>query len=106
MRIARLRSADLSEYVFVAIEIDIGERDAVSFMHLSGPRRFRHIDKAIALLVEKQNVGQFGPVRRITRSQIDIRITIVIDIAKIDAHGHEEQIEFRLFRNITERSVA
>jgi hypothetical protein len=36
VRITGLRSTDLSEKIFVAIKIDIGECDAVSFMHLSG----------------------------------------------------------------------
>src|SRR5580658_256016 len=106
MTVAGHGAADGSENVQVAVVVQVGHGHAMPFMQLAGARRSRDIDEGPSFLVPQQDVGDQRAVRGAPRSQIDVRISIVVQIAKVAAHGHENLVQSGLLGYIAERAVS
>src|SRR5580704_4624105 len=98
--------ADFREQIFVSVIVNVGKGDAVSFMELAGARGRRHVREELTFFVVQQDVGQHGSIAGIAGAEINIEITVVVDVAEVRAHGHEDAIETDFRGDIAKRAVA
>ena len=105
MAVSGLRTADRSDDVFIAIVIDVRKGYAVSFVQLARAGRSCNVNKGFSFLVEQQDVGEQRGIRGTSRAEIHIRITVVVHIAEVRPHRHEDLIEPGLFGHVPESTV-
>ena len=105
MAVPVYRAADRSDNVFIAVVVDVGKRDAVSFMQLARAGRSRDIHKGFPLFVAEHDVRHQSGVGRSPGAEIDIRISVVIDVAKISAHRHVDPVQRGLFGDVAKAAV-
>src|SRR5688572_3556645 len=106
VRVARRGAADLEHDLLVAILIEVGKRDAVPLVQLAGPRRRRHVDKRPAALVAQQQTRHQRGVRRVSSSEIDIEKPVIVDVAEVGAHHHQDLVQPGLAGDVLKTAVA
>ncbi len=99
-------AADRSDDVLIAVVIDVRKGDTVSFVQLARAGRSRDVHKGFSLLVPQQHIGEQRGIRRISRAEIDIRITVVVHVAEVGPHGHEDLVQPGLFGHVLESPVS
>ena len=104
--IAGHRAADFREEIFVSVVVHVGEGDAVSFMEFARARGRGDVGKKLALLIVQQDVGQHGRVAGIAGAEINVEVSVVVDVAEVCAHGHEDAIETDFGGDIAKLAVA
>jgi hypothetical protein len=74
-------------------------------MQFTGARGSRDIDERRSLLIVEHDIREKRAIRWIAGSHVDVRISIVVQIAEVTAHGHENFIQPGLPGHVAERSV-
>ena len=83
MTVSGNRAAGFGEKVLIAVIVNIGEGDTVTFVQFAGSGGGGYIGEEFPLLIVQQHVRQHGGVAGISGAQIDVEISVVIDVAEI-----------------------
>src|SRR5262249_19640235 len=105
VRVTRRRSPQLLDDVLVAIIVDVGEGNAVAFVQLTGAGRGGDVDEGSSAVVPQQYIRKQRTVRRAARSEVHVEKAVVVDVAEVGGHRHEDLVEANLRRDVLECSV-
>src|SRR5579884_2829073 len=106
MGVAGSGSADDEDDVFVTTIIHVGKCDAVAFVPVAGAGGCGDIHEAFAAVVAKQDATNQRSVGGIAVTEKDVKEAVVIDVAEICTHRHEDFVQADLGGDITEGAVA
>ena len=105
MPIARNRPAHHFQQILVAVVVDIRKRHAVPFVQLAGAGGSRDIHERFSRFVMQQHIGQQSGIGRFSGAEINIGIAVVIHIAEIRTHWHEDFVQPGFLRHIAKGAV-
>jgi len=103
--IARRCAANLENDVFVAVIIQVRERNCMSPMPFSGAGRSRDIHEQLPALVVKQHARLFRDIGGGPSTKKDVGESIIIYVAKVGAHRHLNLVETNFLSNVTKSAV-
>src|SRR5687767_12741206 len=99
--------AELREYIEIAIFVYVDESDAMSLVTGTGESNISsHIRKCPVTVVAKQAIGFQSADLRISGAEIDVDISVVIDVGHPGAHRSGRKIKLGIEGRIGERAVA
>src|SRR5580658_1792941 len=64
------------------------------------------VGEELAILIVQHNVRQHGSIAGIAGAEINVEESVVIDVAEVGAHGHEDAIESDISGDVAKLSVA
>ena len=78
----------------------------MAFLQVPGAGGIGHVLELLPLDVFEQDVGDQPGVRHPSRSEIEVEIAVVVDIAAVDRHGGDRAIEIDVAGHVAELSGA
>ena len=85
--------------------VEIGKGDTVSFVQLPGAGGCGDIHEIFSVVIAKQHVGNQRPIRGVSGAEVNIQKAVVVHVAEVRAHGHEDLVQPDLCGHVLERAV-
>ena len=100
------RPANFLKKVFMAVVAHVRKCHPITLVELACSRRCSDVGEKLSILVVQQNIGNQRSVSGIPGPEINVEKAVVLNVAKVRAHGHENAIQMRFLGDVAERAIS
>src|SRR5262245_64066494 len=99
-------ATEFDEDVLITVVVEVGKRYAMAFLEVSKTARKGHVAEPFAAMVVEHQIGHERLVIRKTCSQVEVRKTVIVEVAKVASHHGDRRRQPLFFGDVTETSPA
>ncbi len=81
--VSGIGATHLYKDILIPVIVDVGHSDAMPLLEITGARSQRYIFELFSAGIREELVGDHRLLYRIARAKIHVRISVVVDVAKI-----------------------
>ena len=97
---------DHFQQVFVSVIVHVREGHAVPFVQFARAGGGGDVHELLSPFVMQEHIGQQRSKRQFPGPKADVGISVVIHVAEIRTHRHEDFVQLRFFGHVAEGTVA
>src|SRR5204862_1864231 len=97
--------ANRSVDILITIVIQITKSDSVAFLQMAESARCGDVLKTLATVVAEHPIGNDRAQVGITRAEVEIKKTVIVEVAKVACHAKQHFVEAGFPGDVAERAV-
>src|SRR6266496_4289110 len=105
MRITRSCAASYGKDVVIAVSSQVGKRNRMTFMEFAGAGCRGNVREVFSIMISKQKMWNERRVTRVSISHINIKESVVVNIAEVRPHWHKDFVQPGFNAYILERTI-
>ena len=103
--VAGVGAAHFDVDVFVAVVVEVGEGDGVAFLEVADAGGGGDVEEVVSVYIPEELVGDGGGQLRVPGTEVEVGVAVVVDVAKVGAHGEGDAVEAGFGGDVLEGSV-
>src|SRR2546427_9109842 len=105
INVAGVGPANRSVDILITVVIQITKSDSVAFLQMAESARGGDVLKTLTAVVAEHPIGNDRAQVGITRAEVEVRKTVVVEVAKVACHAKQHFIEAGFLGDVAERAV-